>query len=90
MNLSINIGRALKHLRKLSGKTQEVVCNETGIFVGNYESGKRLPSIDNIDTLCEYYVFSTGSLFDILKASIHTGIDVENLIEDKIGQRKNQ
>ena len=84
MDLSNVICRALKHLRKISGKSQDEVCADTGISVSNYEIEKRLPTVENIQILCDYYNFNSGSLINLANTSLQTGIPVENLLEDKL------
>ena len=84
MSLANIICRALKHLRKLRGKTQDEVYEETGISVCNYEKEHRSPSVANLQILCEYYHFKCGSLIDLANASLQTGIPIEKFLDDTV------
>lgn len=58
----------IKELREEKNLSQEQVAKEIGInfrTIGNYECGRREPSIDIIEKLCIYFGVSAGYLLGI-------------------------
>jgi transcriptional regulator with XRE-family HTH domain len=82
MKLVETICAALKYLRKLKGKSQDEVYFETRISVCQYEINKRQPTIENLNTLCDYYNIKIDKLLQLAKAAVLTNIPVEELIDD--------
>ena len=61
------IGKQLKFLRELKGKSQQEVCSILNIeqsTLANYENDKRVPKIDILIKLAEYYNVSVDCLLD--------------------------
>ena len=59
------IGKQLKYLRELKGKSQQEVCSILNIeqsTLANYENDKRVPKIDILIKLAEYYNVSVDCL----------------------------
>lgn len=64
------IGKQLKFLRELKGKSQQEVCSILNIeqsTLANYENDKRVPKIDILIKLAEYYNVSVDCLLGLKK-----------------------
>ena len=64
------IGKQLKFLREIKNKTQQDVCSELNIeqsTLANYENNKRIPKIDILVKLAEYYNVSVDCLLGLKK-----------------------
>ncbi|MCM1235826.1 MAG: helix-turn-helix domain-containing protein [Ruminococcus flavefaciens] len=64
------IGKQLKYLRELKRKSQQEVCSILNIeqsTLANYENDKRVPKIDILIKLAEYYSVSVDCLLGLKK-----------------------
>ena len=64
------IGKQLKYLRELKRKSQQEVCSILNIeqsTLANYENDKRVPKIDILIKLAEYYNVSVDCLLGLKK-----------------------
>uniref|UniRef100_N1ZT05 HTH cro/C1-type domain-containing protein n=1 Tax=Eubacterium plexicaudatum ASF492 TaxID=1235802 RepID=N1ZT05_9FIRM len=69
------IGKQLKFLRELKGKSQQEVCSILNIeqsTLANYENDKRVPKIDILIKLAEYYNVSVDCLLGLKKTNSET------------------
>lgn len=65
------LGKQLKFLRESAQKSQQEVCNALNIeqsTLANYENGKRIPKIDILIKLANYYNVTTDYLLGIEKS----------------------
>lgn len=66
------IGKQLKYLRELKRKSQQEVCSILNIeqsTLANYENDKRVPKIDILIKLAEYYNVSVDCLLGLKKTN---------------------
>lgn len=78
------IGKQLKLLREIKNKTQQDVCSELNIeqsTLANYENNKRIPKIDILVKLAEYYNVSVDCLLGLKK--INSNEDCENFFYEE-------
>lgn len=64
-SMEINIGKALKQIRKNENLSQRKLSQETGISqqsISRWESGQRLPNILDLIKLANYYKISIDEL----------------------------
>lgn len=69
------IGKQLKYLRELKKKSQQEVCSIVNIeqsTLANYENDKRVPKIDILIKLAEYYNVSVDCLLGLKKTNSET------------------
>lgn len=69
------IGEQLKYLRELKKKSQQEVCSTLNIeqsTLANYENDKRVPKIDILIKLAEYYNVSVDYLLGLKKSGSET------------------
>lgn len=69
------IGKQLKYLRELKKKSQQEVCSILNIeqsTLANYENDKRVPKIDILIKLAEYYNVSVDCLLGLKKTNSET------------------
>lgn len=69
------IGEQLKYLRELKKKSQQEVCSILNIeqsTLANYENDKRVPKIDILIKLAEYYNVSVDYLLGLKKSGSET------------------
>lgn len=69
------IGKQLKYLRELKRKSQQEVCSILNIeqsTLANYENDKRIPKIDILIKLAEYYNVSVDYLLGLKKSNSET------------------
>lgn len=69
------IGKQLKYLRELKRKSQQEVCSILNIeqsTLANYENDKRVPKIDILIKLAEYYNVSVDYLLGLKKSNSET------------------
>lgn len=65
-NLRINLGQAIRHLRKAAGFSQEGFANACGVhrtYMGALERGERNVSLDNIAKVAAALGLPVSSLF---------------------------
>lgn len=73
------LGKQLKMLREIKGKSQQEVCSALNIeqsTLANYENDKRIPKIEILIKLAEYYNISVDCLLGLKK--IGSNVDCEN------------
>lgn len=72
------LAKQLKSLREISGKSQQEVCAALNIeqsTLANYENGKRVPKIEILIKIAEYYNVSMDFLLGVSKKkSPHSGM----------------
>ena len=64
------LGKQLKMLREIKGKSQQEVCSALNIeqsTLANYENDKRIPKIEILIKLAEYYNISVDCLLGLKK-----------------------
>lgn len=69
------IGKQLKYLRELKRKSQQEICSILNIeqsTLANYENDKRVPKIDILIKLAEYYNVSVDYLLGLKKSNSET------------------
>lgn len=79
------IGKQLKYLRELKRKSQQEVCSILNIeqsTLANYENDKRVPKIDILIKLAEYYNVSVDCLLGLKKTNSETN-DCYNYFYEK-------
>lgn len=79
------ISEVLKYLRKTNNVTQQEIADFLDVGRSNYsmyESGKRVPPIDKLEKLAEFYKVST----DYLLGRTDDPTPVRNLNEDMISE----
>lgn len=63
----VSFGKRLSELRKFHDKTQEQIAEYVGVStkaVQNWEHGSKMPGIDNIVSLAEYFDMSIGEILE--------------------------
>lgn len=72
------LGEQLKILRELKKKSQQDVCSELNIeqsTLANYENNKRIPKVDILIKLAEYYNVSVDCLLGLKKINSNGNCD---------------
>ncbi len=76
--------RELRTNHNYSQKKIAAVLNVSPPLISSYESGERMPSIENLKALAQFYHCSADYLLGLTAAAPHTVLDISHLNTEQI------
>lgn len=82
MNLNLALGRALRHVRKKKGLTQEDFEPQTSrSYISKVEGGYHIPTLEKVVEICDRLGVSPSSLLGLAFLIADQSKDVVGLVE---------